>query len=225
MSRGIGFSFGVALFAVVFAGASVAQEAGGEMWTGYHAGVVGTWVSGDATVCDNQTCNAPGQAYPGNDFDGLFGGLSAGVDWQVGSLVIGAAGDWSWGDAEGFSRSITGFGCSTGCVTEVDSIGTVRARLGLALDGFMPFVTAGMAMVDYRVSLGTAQDDHQEMSFAGGAGAEFFVTDSMTANLEYLYIDGQDDLDIPTCGAAPNNCFVNVEEIHSARVGLNFRFW
>lgn len=69
MSRGVGFSIGVALFAAVCASARAAQEAGEEMWTGFYGGIVGSYDDADATMCDIGACGA---AFPDTGNDGLM---------------------------------------------------------------------------------------------------------------------------------------------------------
>jgi outer membrane immunogenic protein len=192
-------------------------------WTGLYVGGVASYNWGSSRHCDNGVCLS---TYPVNDFDGFMGGVTVGYNHQFGNLVAGVEGDWQWGNVKDSATSTATFNCGTGpCITELQSLGTVRGRLGYAIDRVMPYVTAGVAFADYHVGILPFTDDHRVTSFTVGAGVEFALAHNFSAKIEYLYVDGGDDrLNYPTCGAAPNNCFVRVDDIHSVRLGLNYKF-
>lgn len=191
-------------------------------WTGFYIGALASFNSGSSTHCDNGVC---GPDFPTNKFEGGMAGITAGYNKQYGKVVVGIEVDWSWGDVSDSAGSTGSFNCGSGpCITELKSLGTVRARLGYAFDRVLPYVTAGVAFSDYHVGITPFVADHSVTSFTGGAGVEYAFSKSLTAKIEYLYVAGDDRLDYPTCGAAPNNCFLNVDEIHSVRMGLNYKF-
>ena len=97
--------------------------------------------------------------------DGFVVGGQLGVNWQFNSFVLGAEGDGSWTDWGGS-----------------DAVGTVRLRGGFALDRFMPYVTGGAAFQDF-----------EDVGWVAGGGVEFALTDNVSAGVEYLHYDFDDD--------------------------------
>ena len=115
-----------------------------------------------------------------NDGSGtpLFGG-TAGYNVQFGLLVLGVEGDIdaAWPQGGG-----------------TDGLGTIRGRIGLPLQWFMPYFTAGYAFSDFSTS-----------GLAIGGGAEFRLTPALSLKAEYLHVDlGEED--------------------NMVRLGLNWRF-
>ena len=80
--------------------------------------------------------------------NGAIAGGQIGFNWQAGMLVFGAEADGQWlGQQSSFTVV-----CSSGCVAtenvKIKSLATGRARVGLAFDWLLPYVTAGAALVN-----------------------------------------------------------------------------
>ncbi len=108
----------------------------------------------------------------------LVGG-TAGYNFQTGPVVLGVEGDLDavWPYAGG-----------------TDGLGTIRGRVGLPFQWFMPYFTAGYAFSNFSTS-----------GLAIGGGAEFRLTPTLSLKVEYLRaeLDQPDDI---------------------VRLGLNWRF-
>jgi outer membrane immunogenic protein len=153
---------------------------------------------------------------------GLVGG-TAGFNMQTGQIVWGLEGDIAWADIGGSSAAAA---CGTRCETHIGWLGTVRGRLGYAIDRFLPYVTGGLAVGEVRTRIpgvGLADGNTTKAGWTIGGGAEFALTTNISAKAEYLYVDlGRVD-----CGApcAPGGTPVHVKSnAHVVRAGLNFRF-
>lgn len=96
--------------------------------------------------------------------DGFVVGGQIGVNWQFNNFVLGAEGDGSFVD----------WG-------DVSAIGTVRLRGGFAFDRFLAYGTGGAAI---------GEDD---VGWVAGGGVEFAVTDNLSAGVEYLHYEEDDD--------------------------------
>jgi outer membrane immunogenic protein len=110
--------------------------------------------------------------------------------------------------------------CGAGCTTNIDWFGTVRGRLGLDFNGFMPFITAGFAFGGVEASsngLATASDT--KTGWTIGGGGEWRFDQHWSVKAEYLFID-LDSINVPT----PVPTTAKVDEIHAVRAGINFRF-
>jgi|DewCreStandDraft_4_1066084.scaffolds.fasta_scaffold12513_3 outer membrane immunogenic protein len=174
-------------------------------WTGAYIGINGGGAWGRSDF------NAP---FPsgGFDIDGGLIGATLGFNWQTGQWVLGVEGDLDWTRIRG-SSLCAGLPCST----RNDWLGTVRGRLGYAVDRFMPYVTGGLALgnIDATITgIGTA--DTTKAGWTVGAGLESALWANWSAKLEYLYVDlGRGD---SIAGSAADF------RAHTVRAGLNYRF-
>jgi outer membrane immunogenic protein len=162
-------------------------------WTGLYVGINGGYAFSDAS-------------------GGLVGG-TIGYNWQQGNIVFGVEGDLNW----------TNLDTDTTLNTVTNSwLGTARARVGVAMDRFMPYITGGAAFgnIDVAASPGFAGSDDTKVGWTVGAGVEFALGGNWTAKAEYLYVD----LGSADCGAGcPANTDTSLTS-NIVRAGLNYRF-
>jgi outer membrane immunogenic protein len=165
-------------------------------WSGPYIGVHGGygWGSFDATAT-------------ALDPSGGFGGIQSGYNWQVSrNLVLGIESDASWGSI----KDVAG-----GNSVDVDTMGTVRARLGYAMDRMMVYGTAGLAWAhaDASYNAGTV-NDRFHLGWAAGVGVEYLIAPRWSAKLEYIYADFGDITD------GPDTASLTASTI---KIGLNYR--
>jgi outer membrane immunogenic protein len=173
-------------------------------WTGCHiGGLVGyEWghddgystTAGSTVVFTGPTAATPvvttplaaGQAVaPGFDMNGFTGGGYAGCDYQFGSWVVGAEGDWSVVNKEGQSRVIPGqnFFTPAGALAATSPVtsfifgsaqerwyATARARVGYAVDKWLFFVSGGAAWTKIDDALFQTNAGPIPAAFAGVVG-------------------------------------------------------
>ena len=107
-----------------------------------------------------------GYGFGGGAFDdGPVIGGQLGVNWQFGSFVLGAEGDGSFAD----------LGAS-------DVLGSIRLRGGIAFDRFLVYATGGVGFADF-----------DDTGWVIGGGAEYALTDNVSAGVEYLHYDFDGD--------------------------------
>jgi outer membrane immunogenic protein len=171
----------------------------------------------------------------GNPSGALAGG-QIGFNWQAGTFVFGAEMDAQWsGQQSSFTVVCTG-GCSAAEHVRIKSILTGRARLGMAFDWIMPYVTGGAALVnagdDLSVTAGGVSGSFQSLSastlgWVVGAGVDMALTSNWSVRLEYLHIRADD---LSTTVPMPNALGLGTASEGSGysdnivRVGLNYRF-
>jgi outer membrane immunogenic protein len=147
--------------------------------------------------------------------DGILGGVQVGYNYDFGGFVLGLEGDIQLSDMN-FTQDLGG---ATGGIG-VDYFGTLRARAGVAVDRFMPYVTGGVAWARGAYSISAPGISVElEDNFVGwtvGGGVEYAVTDNVTVKGEYLYADfGEADF-----GTGDDVNFTS----HIVRAGVNFKF-
>ncbi|HEY6632810.1 MAG TPA: outer membrane protein [Rhizobiaceae bacterium] len=186
-------------------------------WTGgYIGGQVGyLWGDGDASgiLFDD------GQAEP----EGWFGGVYVGYNYQfTNNVVLGIDADFAWTGADDDSTILLG-GVPIGALhTELDWEGAVRARLGYAVDRFLPYVAGGVAFgkVDAEAfdttGVSIASDDETNTGWTIGAGLEYAFTDNIIGRAEYRYTDfGDFDFGDDVSGDLKTN---------DVRLGIAYKF-
>ena len=219
---------GLLAFAGSASAADVAVDPGYD-WTGPYIGIQGGYGWGTnnytytAAAADNDT---------DIDMDGFVGGATIGANWQHESLVFGLEGDVSFADISGDENTVNDpvpttpcLSLGEGCTADVDWFGTARARLGFAVDNWMPFIAGGLAFggIEGTADLGACalpncDFDKTRFGWTVGGGVEVGFADNWSAKLEYLYVDlGEPSFNAPTVQS--DNVDFSV-----IRAGLNFNF-
>ena len=218
-------------------------------WSGFYAGVnAGYGFSGESnatTTGYNDTAVgwiSSGQTASGAKLDrnGFVGGGQIGYNYQMGNLVLGLETDIQgtdltkkvvWNDLRG---NYAGYRAST------TYLGTVRGRLGYAMDRWMIYATGGLAYGNVKLghvdgdSFGPIASGNRSGTDAGftvGAGVEYALPafnwggSAATVKLEYLYYDlgkrsvvSTDAFGTPYYKTNFNN------DGHIVRAGLNWKF-
>ncbi|WP_337181663.1 outer membrane protein [Shinella sp.] len=165
-------------------------------WSGAYVGGTATWQNGKF--------NGQGK----NRAHGFGGGVYGGYNMQSGQMVYGGEADLNY---SGVNNTANGFKAKQG------ANGSIRGRVGVDLNPVLVYGTAGIAASNVKVNNGGAKDDATMLGWTAGAGVEAFVTDNVTARVEYRYSDyGKKSFN----GAGVKSGF----EDHSIRVGMGVKF-
>ena len=220
-------------------------------WTGFYVGGNAGYGFGDGRVtttgltAGSQALIAS-RALPGGtklDKGGFVGGGQLGYNYQVGSVVLGLETDIQYVDRDQTNafRSTAGF--ATAYHSKIDYLGTVRGRIGYAMDRWMIYATGGLAYGEVTNAVASTNPalvtisglrKGTETGYAVGAGVEYAMpmfnlgSSAATVKVEYLYYDlGKKTVtqnDVPAAGSIPllANRFEN--NGHIVRAGLNWKF-
>ncbi len=157
-------------------------------WTGFYIGVnagVG-WANGGNVTVNDPVLGA--QSVSVSSHSGFLGGGQLGYNIQAGAMVYGLEADIQYASI-GSSVNWGPYGklgLSTGSSGEY--FGTVRPRLGYAIDRTLLFITGGLAYGGLNSSplSGNATSN---VGYALGGGVEYAFTQNWTAKIEALYIN------------------------------------
>lgn len=143
------------------------------------------------------------------DPSGALGGGQVGYNYQFSNnIVAGLEADLSAGDLSGRIGGVS---------SSIDTLGSVRARLGYAAGRLMPYVTGGFAYGTQSVDVLGLDQSKTHAGWAVGAGLEYALTDHWTARTEYIYTDlGSKFYDALGAEAGAST--------HAVRAGINFKF-
>ncbi|WP_420960021.1 outer membrane protein [Brucella sp. IR073] len=137
-------------------------------------------------------------------------GAYAGWNWQNGNIVYGVEGDagYSWLKEE-----------KAGLEAKQGFEGSLRGRLGYAMDPALLYVTGGVAGSNVELDNGLDNEKKFRAGWTVGAGAEAFITQNIVGRVEYRYSDfGKKDYDL---GAASVESDLKT---HDVRLGVGYKF-
>jgi outer membrane immunogenic protein len=188
-------------------------------WSGAYAGINGgygqfefqrsnVWMETRGTVFGLGP-SLPVTRYPGADsqptIERPFGGAQFGFAWQSGALVAGLETDIQAGDLRQDEVVVaTADGPTYRGYTRADYFGTVRARVGYDVGGWLVYGTGGMAYAQaasqISVTAGTPSSPipggpysgeaaSMHIGFAVGGGVEIPLTPALSLKAEYLHLD------------------------------------
>ena len=230
-------------------------------WTGFYVGVNAGQASGSSDVSTSTVYSptgyfattspdAIGAAGLGSvDPSGFTGGLTAGYNWQSGSIVFGLEVDVNSLSVDDTRTATAVYPCcapSEFTVTErtkANNLVTARGRLGYANDNSLFYVTAGWAQTKLKIddvftdNFANAQESFSDSKnndgWIYGIGYEHGFNDNWSMKLEYLRADfgkltGTSSnlvANTPPTGY-PDNPFTHSADLtmNFIRFGVNYRF-
>jgi outer membrane immunogenic protein len=223
-------------------------------WSGCYAGINGggNWNSTSFTIGNNNP-GFFGPAFaagviPGShslDTSGGIVGGQAGCNYQTGNYVIGIEGDADWVDRKGsqaISTNVTGFFPAVATATEtLQSLSTIRGRLGYAFDHLLLHGTGGIAFGNtndfYSFTSGpggvTLLNTYSSNRLGGtaGAGVEYAFGYGWSAKLEGLWyrLNSTQFLVGGTAPGLPAGAALvvtpNSDSGWMLKAGLNYKVW
>ncbi len=198
-------------------------------WTGFYVG-------GNIGYSWGRQDNSVGGTSLGTvNVDGIIGGGQVGYNWQINQIVLGLEADFQGSGQKGdgsFIGPAALIPSSTYTFTDkLDWFGTVRGRVGYAMDRWLPYVTGGWAWGHGSISgtvtgngptgAGSASNDYS--GWTVGGGLEYAFLNNWSAKFEYLYIDFGDG---PSVTLAPSAVVLSGGKLtdNILRLGVNYKF-
>jgi opacity protein-like surface antigen len=224
-------------------------------WGGLYVGVVAgaVWQQPDSflncfdfTNPDPSVCSTDlSFRIPGNFFNlndtGFLGGAQIGYNITFGNVVVGAEADIAYTSIETTSTFQQPFPCcvrDTFMHQELQSLSTVRARLGYTFENILLYATGGLAVGQVEYAFGLTDDQFVGGGFAGASNSQLkagYTTGGgieisfgqWSLKTEYLFYDlGRETLTAPfLIGGVPEPFTFRPEfdtQGHILRVGTNF---
>lgn len=200
-------------------------------WTGCYLGGNAGAVMSDKEWFDATPGSATfGVSYGTHSPNDLLLGLQAGCDYQAGIWVIGVQGDYGWTDARDSNRNNLNVAISDR--TNIRSLATATARLGIAWDQFLGYLKGGAAWErdSYEqflngTDLVTATAGDTRSGWTAGFGAEVALFPFLTGFVEASYFNFGRKVSTftPTGGGATFPIDINDRKV-VIRGGINWRF-
>ena len=157
-----------------------------------------------------------------------MGGVVAGMNWQVDSLLLGIEADYQWGGLIADNdepAELTDFA--------LNGVATIRGRAGVVMDNTLLYLTGGLALLDTEFGGevgppgGTVHDSDSAWitGWTIGGGVEHAFSDALHGRLEYLYIDAPDqEYRLEDPNGFGGDVLMHFQGIHAIRAGLTYNF-
>ena len=200
-------------------------------WTGLYAGGQIGYQWNRDTFGDPNRIGSPVGPNSFND-NGLIGGIHGGYNYQFNAFVVGIEGDYEWASGSGQGTgTLAGLPFVTGHAA-LRWQGSLRGRLGYAIDRTLFYVTGGGAWGHYNLGytfpLGAPVIDPLSKTLSGwtiGGGIEYAFAPNWTTRVEYRYTDyGSATGSIVNCCAGPPSSQHHELKANAVRVGLTYKF-
>lgn len=217
-------------------------------WTGcYIGGHVGYGKGQTSQNVSMDDVNTGGEFHPATNFDNKGGvyGLQGGCNYQWGMFVAGLEGDHSWSslnasysftDPISDAPNVDSFTSSS----KIDSLSSIRARFGIAMDRTLVYTTMGWGWANFKYSYAindggltnTASYSTSADGVVVGAGVNYALTNWLILRAEYLhYAVGKDIALTPSILTINPNTGpqfgdrAGISNVDVIRVGADWKFW
>ncbi len=200
-------------------------------WSGAYIGLQGGLGIADSSGLPGHDTAGPTSSYSYNIEDILLG-VYAGINFQSDSFVFGVEADVEYSGLEERVTTIPlpppFIGVPRDVITDIEWLGSVRGRLGYAMDNVLIYGTGGVAFGDVQMSIGFPGGGlifhtytETRVGWTVGGGAEIAFTENLTGRAEYRYIDlGHDQDRLPAFSSLLDNDL----QIHAVQIGLSWTF-
>ncbi len=179
-------------------------------WTGVYFGLnAGYDFSATSKTTDLDGMNPANY----NGLNGGFAGGQIGANYQIGSIVLGAAGDYSksWASKTYVMPDTTTMKISSPYVA------TVRGRVGYDFNNqLLAYVTGGWAGSSLTMT-GASIDKATLKGYVLGGGFEYKYTSNISSFVEYRYYNYSN-------ASFPQNMMIADRKNSEVRAGVNYRF-
>lgn len=193
-------------------------------WTGFYIGGHLGWAEHDG----NMTAFTPFNGFAGFPVtglasSGLAGGLQAGYNYQMGSIVIGLEGDVTAASLQARSNnSLPGTWWSSGA----NWFGAIGPRVGFAFGDALIYAKGGVAIADFDYSHNqggnTISAGSTRTGWMIGGGLEYAINRNFSVKAEYNFMDFGSGR--TTIVGAPTIFVEPKREIQVVKFGFNYRF-
>lgn len=193
-------------------------------WTGFYAGLQAGYGWGTTEAVSTPLGAGAAQSFDYSTSGGV-GGVHAGYNWQANqNFLLGLETDLE-------VSGIGGSGIGTlggGHITNIDWLGSMRARAGFTTGNTLLYLTGGLAYGGVSVDRSAGAiftpfvgASDWKVGWTAGAGIEHAFTSKISARIEYRYTDlGQITYTSTAAGLTDTS---NVSQ-SAVRAGLSFKF-
>jgi outer membrane immunogenic protein len=158
---------------------------------------------------------------------GYGGGVKAGFDYKLDNgFLVGVVGDWAWG-----GRLAKNEDPAQLTWIDMNDLATLRARAGFSNGGATLYLTGGLAAanMEFGAPVGPANvkdtDAQWTTGWTIGGGIEYAISEAITVDLEYLYVNLSDtDHTLSDGAGSGGTVHMKYDDMHTVRAGVSYKF-
>jgi outer membrane protein OmpA-like peptidoglycan-associated protein len=203
MRYSINAAAGVLLASIVPTSAQTSGVVWGGPYGGLDLGVDWGQTRGSVSVAPNLASPGSRLSLTNHNDTTVIGGGQIGYSWQFNNFVLGVEGDVRGGGPSNTTTlgapGVPGIAPGSHFTASSDVNGSIRGRLGYAIDPFLIYATGGVAIADanLRASFaptavtpgGTVSRSSTLVGPTAGAGVEYALNNNVSLAAEYRYTD------------------------------------
>ena len=204
----------------------------------YVGGSVGYATAGtNSTFLDD---SVPSNFISSGDHSGALYGVHVGYNYQQCMMVLGIEGDWTWmqGSAKRVNaQNLATIGDADIAKSQLSDLPSLRGRVGVAVDNFLFYATAGVAWARANYTFGDVGPTPDEnaatfkLNTTGavfGGGMEFPLWHGALVRAEYLRYEFNHSTLIPDVaalpgGSGPNGVNFRLNDVDTFKIGLSLK--
>jgi len=150
------------------------------------------------------------------DMTGALGGIQGGYNWAVGKIVLGVEAAASAADISGDAACPNP---AQSCKATMDQLYTIQGRVGLPLNNFLLYASAGNASAQIEAKKAAFSDSAYQTGWLAGLGGAMAFTNHVNGFVELQYIDfGSNDYTLGGGTVSADNKFLTLN------LGANWKF-
>jgi outer membrane immunogenic protein len=195
-------------------------------WAGFY---IGGFVGG---IFGQDSLRTPAQVVDVNPSGVTLGGL-VGYNFQAANWVVGMEGDGAWTNTKASTNYVSVSSGEAETATDQSSYSAhLRARVGVAMGQWLPFIAGGVAFADDEVTLQHTSPARPARSLSRdlvggtiGGGVDYMFARNWVGRVEYLFdYYGQSTYGFATPTAGEFGDRHVTTQQHTARAALIFKF-
>ncbi len=191
-------------------------------WSGFYAGLSAGGASVNGDFLGYPGMHGPWEPWSGGDDKGLAGGVQAGFNHQVDSLVLGLEGQFLLTDIGATAVNAHGRPPTSYDANWLINFGP---RIGYASGNALLYAKAGVALADLDYNHNSYTGSSTAYGFALGAGAEYAISPSLSGRLDYTYYGfSGEKTTLYDSGGTARTMVDHEPDAHVLSVGLNLHF-
>jgi outer membrane immunogenic protein len=193
-------------------------------WSGFYVGAQIGY--GEASMSGCIECAETASFADDLDLNGVVGGLHAGYNWQSDAIVFGIEGDVNFADWK--DHVISPDDSDDQQKASVDTLGSIRGRLGIAVGDALFYGTAGVALSDAEwTAIEDTEHDTAHFNDIGGVvggGVELMVFSNTSIRAQGLYYFFDDKEDVSDFIRGETGEHIDLDDAFVVSVGATWHF-
>ncbi len=191
-------------------------------WSGFYAGLSAGIASVNDEFLGYPGMHGPWEPWAGGDNSGLTGGVQAGVNHQMDSVLLGLEAQFLLTGIDGTALSAFGRPPTR---YEANWLASFGPRIGFVSGNALLYAKGGLGIADLDYTHSSSTGQNTAYGFTLGGGAEYAFTPNLSGRVDYTYFGfNADTTTLYQANGAAQTMVKHDPDAHVVTVGLNYHF-